>query len=396
MKIYLVGGAVRDELLGLSINENDWVVVGSSFEEMKSKNYKQVGKNFPVFLHPKTKEEYALARIEKKDGSGYTGFTTNSNKEITLEEDLKRRDITINAIAKDFNGNFIDPYDGIGDLKKRRLRHISDSFLEDPLRVLRVARFHAKLAHLGFRIENKTKELMREISRNRELLTLSSERVWCEFEKGICERSPQIFIQTLYECGALKVLLPELDSCFHNEDNMKNTLKSLEYAGNKNFDGPTRWAICLYGINSTSRSKKFSSKIIKLNTSDTSKFKGLSKRISMPNKFRQLAFLSINFSDYILNAENSKPDLIISLLNHCDAWRNESRFEKLLLCCEALSYSSSDIRHKTLSSISFLRTVLLSCKKIKAKEFLDAGIENKEIGDSLNNARKVCITGIKK
>lgn len=396
MKIYLVGGAVRDELLGLSINENDWVVVGSSIEEMKSKNYKQVGKNFPVFLHPKTKEEYALARIEKKDGSGYTGFTTNSNKEITLEEDLKRRDITINAIAKDFNGNFIDPYDGIGDLKKRRLRHISDSFSEDPLRVLRVARFHAKLAHLGFRIENKTKELMHEISRNRELSTLSSERVWCEFEKGICERSPQIFIQTLYECGALKVLLPELDSCFHNEDNMKNTLKSLEYAGNKNFDGPTRWAICLYGINSTSRSKKFSSKIIKLNTSDTSKFKDLSKRISMPNKFRQLAFLSINFSDYILNAENSKPDLIISLLNHCDAWRNESRFEKLLLCCEALSYSSIDIRHKTLSSISFLRTVLLSCKKIKAKEFLDAGIENKEIGDSLNNARKVCITGIKK
>lgn len=402
MKIYLVGGAVRDELLGFSIKEKDWVVVGSTPEEMKAKKFIQVGKNFPVFLHPKTKEEYALARTEIKKGAGYTGFITNTHNKISLEEDLKRRDLTINAIAKDQNGNLIDPYKGIKDLKNRKLRHISDSFIEDPLRVLRVARFHAKLAHLGFTIADKTKQLMSVISKNGELSTLSSERVWREIEKGLCERSPNIFIQTLYECGALKVLLPELDCCFHKDDNMQNTdknigkrtLKALKYAADHNFNTAIRWAICLHGIDNTTRSKNFSNKIIEMNPSLTSEFNGLSKRLSIPKKFSQLAFLLVSFSDFILNAEKSKPDLIISLLNHCDAWRNKSKFEDLLLCCEALSSTNIDVKHKSFSSISLLRRVLENCKKIDNKEFIKAGIKDKEIGESINNARKVCISRI--
>lgn len=404
MKIYLVGGAVRDELLGLPIKEKDWVVVGGSIKEMKSNNYKQVGKNFPVFLHPETKEEYALARTEKKISSGYTGFVTNTNKEITLEEDLKRRDLTINAIAKDFNNNLIDPYHGIKDLKNRKLRHISDSFIEDPLRILRVARFHAKLAHLGFSVATETKRLMQKPSINKELLTLPSERVWNEFEKGICERSPHIFIKTLYECGALEILLPELDCCFHKEDNMRNvsenigirTLNALEYAANKNFNGPIRWAICLHGIDSSTRSKNFSNKIIKLEPVAISKLERLSKRLNVPNKFNKLAFLLTNFCDFILDAGNSKPDLIINLLNHCDAWRNESRFEDLLLCCEAIGSTNTIKENKPLSSIFFLRRVLATCKKIKVNEFIDAGMKDKDIGESLNNARKICIAGVKK
>ncbi|RRA40172.1 multifunctional CCA tRNA nucleotidyl transferase/2'3'-cyclic phosphodiesterase/2'nucleotidase/phosphatase, partial [Cronobacter sakazakii] len=203
MKSYLVGGAVRDALLGLPVKDKDWVVVGATPAEMLALGYQQVGKDFPVFLHPQTHEEYALARTERKSGQGYTGFTCYAAPDVTLEQDLQRRDLTINAIAQDDSGEFIDPYHGRDDLKARLLRHVSPAFNEDPLRVLRVARFAARYAHLGFRIAPETLSLMREMAENGELEYLTAERVWKETESALTTRNPQIYFLMLRECGAL-------------------------------------------------------------------------------------------------------------------------------------------------------------------------------------------------
>ena len=211
MKTYLVGGAVRDQLLGLPVHERDWVVVGARPETLLNAGYHAVGKDFPVFLHPETKEEYALARTERKTGRGYHGFECHFSTEVTLEEDLARRDLTINAIAQDQAGNLIDPYQGQADLANKTLRHVTEAFKEDPLRVLRVARFAARFNYLGFSIAAETKALMQEIAASGELLTISRERIWREFERALQSRSPGIFLRVLEECGALAALL-DLDS----------------------------------------------------------------------------------------------------------------------------------------------------------------------------------------
>ena len=209
VKTYLVGGAVRDDLLGLKAVENDWVVVGSTPDEMMAKGFKQVGASFPVFLHPENGEEHALARTEKKQGHGYHGFNVDFHPGVTLEQDLQRRDLTINAIARDKDGKLIDPYGGQRDLQDRVLRHVSDAFVEDPLRVLRVARFAARFAGHGFRVHESTLELMREITRSGELQHLAAERIWREIELALKTPKPSVFVSVLRECGALEALLPE-------------------------------------------------------------------------------------------------------------------------------------------------------------------------------------------
>ena len=214
MKTYLVGGAVRDALLNLPVKDKDWVVVGTSPQAMLALGYEQVGRDFPVFLHPETHEEYALARTERKSGSGYTGFVCYSAPDVTLEQDLQRRDLTINAIAQDEQGRFYDPYGGRADLEQRRLRHVSEAFNEDPLRVLRVARFAARFAHLSFVVADETQVLMRWMVESGELNTLTPERVWKETEKALQTHNPQVYFQVLRECGALAVLFPELDNLY--------------------------------------------------------------------------------------------------------------------------------------------------------------------------------------
>lgn len=209
-KVYLVGGAVRDQLLELPITERDWVVVGATPDDLRQQGYLQVGKHFPVFLHPKTKDEYALARIERKAGHGYQGFICQFSKDVSLEEDLKRRDLSINAMAIDNHGQIIDPYGGLEDIKKKQLRHVSDAFVEDPLRVLRVARFAARFKHLGFKIAPETLALMQDISASGELQYLSVERIWKEFELAFATTYPATFIQTLKDCAALNILAPML------------------------------------------------------------------------------------------------------------------------------------------------------------------------------------------
>ena len=214
MKSYLVGGAVRDGLLGLPVKDKDWVVVGATPQQMLDAGYQQVGRDFPVFLHPNSHEEYALARTERKSGSGYTGFTCYAAPDVTLEQDLLRRDLTVNALAEDADGTIIDPYGGRRDLEQRILRHVSPAFGEDPLRVLRVARFAARYAHLSFRIADETMVLMREMTDAGELAHLTPERVWKETENALGTRNPQVFFQTLRDCGALKVLFPEIDALY--------------------------------------------------------------------------------------------------------------------------------------------------------------------------------------
>lgn len=214
MQIYLVGGAVRDSLLNIPVVDHDWVVVGATPAELLALGYQQVGKDFPVFLNPDSHEEYALARTERKSGQGYTGFTCYAAPDVTLEEDLLRRDLTINAIARSAEGELIDPYGGVADLQARVLRHVSDAFGEDPLRVLRVARFNARFAHLGFRIADETLALMRQMAHSGELAALTAERVWKETEKALQSQSPQVYFQVLRDCGALAVLFPEIDALF--------------------------------------------------------------------------------------------------------------------------------------------------------------------------------------
>jgi len=214
MQTYLVGGAVRDSLLNIAIKDKDWVVVGSTPAELINLGYSQVGADFPVFLHPKTKEEYALARTERKSGSGYQGFNCDFNPDITLEEDLLRRDLTVNAMAQNDDGSIVDPYNGQRDIKEKKLRHVSDAFSEDPLRVLRVARFAARFAHLGFTIADETIELMRDIANSGELALLTPERVWQETERALGESQPWVYFQALRDCNALAIIFPELDNLF--------------------------------------------------------------------------------------------------------------------------------------------------------------------------------------
>jgi len=408
MKTYLVGGAVRDQLLGLSFHERDWVVVGADPQTMLDLNFQQVGKDFPVFLHPETKEEHALARTERKQGVGHTGFEVHASRDVTLEQDLQRRDLTINAIAQDESGHLVDPCNGLTDINQRLLRHISEAFVEDPLRVLRVARFHAKLMHLGFSIAEPTMALMKKISASGELNELSPERIWVEFRKGLSETSPQAFIQTLYQCGALEQLLPELNNCFHHNDNMlgassnigKRTLAALGYAALKQFSPETRWAICLHAIDSSNRPKNLTAKVIGNNKthqilSQDNIIKVVSARLRVPNDFSELAGLTAYYMDFAIHARDAKPDIIVTLLDSCDAWRKPERFKSFLHSCEAIISTSPEQSHQNLGSMALLRTAYQLCNNVSAKEFIEAGISGEAIGESIRNARKVIVAELK-
>src|SRR5699024_2469056 len=257
LSVFLVGGAVRDQLLGLPVHENDWVVVGSTEAQMKTLGFQQVGKDFPVFLHPKSKEEYALARTERKTGHGYHGFTLHAHPSVTLEEDLLRRDLTINAMAQANDGHIIDPYGGREDLKARLLRHVSPAFAEDPLRVLRVARFAARFHHLGFTVAPETLALMRTLSTEEELLSIAPERLWQETHTALAENNPQVYFQTLEACGALTILFPELASLrgvpqpklYHPEvDTLEHQYLALKIAADAHYDVPTRFAVLVHDL----------------------------------------------------------------------------------------------------------------------------------------------------
>ncbi len=344
MQVYLVGGAVRDQLLGIDSYDNDWVVVGATPEMMLAQGYTAVGKDFPVFLHPKNKEEHALARTERKSGSGYTGFDCFFAPSVTLEEDLIRRDLTINAMAMDDSGQLYDPYGGQADLNNRILRHVSDAFVEDPLRVLRVARFAAKLASLGFTVAKETMQLMRDMADSGELNTLTPERVWQEWHKSLSTPRPDVFLSVLRDCGALAVVLPEIDALFgvpqpekwHPEiDTGIHTLMVAEQAAKLSTSLPVRFAAQVHDLGKgvTPESEWPSHKMhchtgLKL-------IKKLCERVRVPNEFKDLALMVCEQHSNIHRAAELKPQTIIKILNKFDVWRKSERLKDILICCQA-------------------------------------------------------------
>nr|WP_216611133.1 multifunctional CCA addition/repair protein [Vibrio jasicida] len=331
-------------MLGIDSYDKDWVVVGSTPEMMQSQGYTAVGKDFPVFLHPKTKEEHALARTERKSGAGYTGFECFFDQSVTLEEDLIRRDLTINAMAMDNDGNLYDPYGGQQDLQAKVLRHVSEAFVEDPLRVLRVARFAAKLAHLGFNVAGETIQLMREIAESGELSTLTPERVWQEWHKSLSTCRPDVFLSVLRECGALAIVLPEIDVLFgvpqpekwHAEiDTGIHTLMVAEQAAKLSDSLPVRFAAQVHDLGKgvTPESEWPSHKMhchtgLKL-------IKKLCARVRVPNEFRDLALIVCEQHSNIHRAAELKPQTIIKILNKFDVWRKSERLQDILICCQA-------------------------------------------------------------
>jgi tRNA nucleotidyltransferase (CCA-adding enzyme) len=344
MDIYLVGGAVRDRLLGRPHHEHDWVVVGATPEAMLALGYRPVGKDFPVFLHPDTGEQYALARTERKTGKGYYGFATRFSPDVTLEEDLARRDLTINAMAQSASGEIIDPHGGRRDLEARVLRHVSPAFVEDPLRVLRVARFAARFAPLGFTVAPETLELMRAIVDGGELEALVPERVWVETERALGEDRPVTYFEVLRACGALGAVLPEVDALFgvpqpekwHPEvDTGLHALQVLEVAAELTGDTTVRFAALVHDVGKGVTPREDWPRHIGHEEAGARLIERIATRLRIPNEHRELAVLAARFHARVHRVGEQRPGTVLELLEHTDAFRRRERFERLLLACEA-------------------------------------------------------------
>lgn len=402
MKTYLVGGAVRDELLGYPFKEKDWVVVGATIDDMITAGYQQVGKDFPVFLHPKTKEEHALARTERKTAAGYKGFEVHASPEVTLEEDLIRRDLTINAIAKDETGEFIDPYDGITDINNKILRHVSDAFAEDPVRILRIARFMARYAHLGFSVASDTMALMQNMVAAGEVDALVPERVWQEMEKALSERTPMSFIETLRECGALKRILPELDCLWgvpqpeehHPEiDTGIHTMMVLEQACKLSDDPQVRFAALVHDLGKGATPKDEWPRHINHEARGADIVKIVCQRLRIPNDYRDLAERTARFHLHYHRALELKPATVVKTLEQLDAFRKPERFEKFLLASEADARGRPGYENKNLPQADYFRQTLAVSREVNVSELRDLGFENMALA---NKIKEVRIDAVKK
>jgi tRNA nucleotidyltransferase (CCA-adding enzyme) len=392
MKIYLVGGAVRDKLLNYPSDENDWVVVGGSPEQMVEQGFQPVGQDFPVFINPQTGEEYALARTERKSGHGYQGFTFHTAADVSLEDDLVRRDLTINAMAEDSNGQLIDPYGGQQDLQNRVLRHISDAFTEDPLRVLRVARFAARYHHLGFTVAPETLALMTSIVDSGEIQHLVAERVWKETERALCEKSPDIYIDVLRQCGALQILLPEVDVLFgvpqradyHPEvDTGIHTLMSLQQAALLSNSAAVRFSVLVHDLGKgitpdhvLPSHKGHEARGLPLVTN-------VCDRLKVPNEHRQLAMAVTEFHLLCHKAFELRPETILKLLKGLGAIKSERRLEEFLLCCEADARGRTGFEDRDYPSSDYLRQARQVVVKTDISDLLNCGTSGAEIGRQL-------------
>lgn len=355
MKIYKVGGAVRDRLLGLPVADVDWVVVGTTAERMQALGYRPVGADFPVFLHPETGAEYALARTERKSGTGYGGFVFHASPEVTLEEDLRRRDLTINAMAEDDDGHVIDPYNGRADLQQRWLRHVSPAFAEDPLRVLRVARFAARYAPLGFRIAPETLALMQTLSASGELLALTPERSWKEISRALMETAPQVFFEMLKACGALDVLLPEVAS-----------LEPLHQAALAAQPLTVRWA-CLLPHLETPQA-----------------IAAVGQRFKVPRECQELAQLTGQHHGHALHATALNAQALLELLHAFDVYRRPQRFEEFVNACEMLTRAQG---RSSFPEGQYLRDAAAVARAVPVKPLVEAGHTGQALGDALRQSR---------
>ncbi|QNQ21957.1 multifunctional CCA addition/repair protein [Kosakonia sp. SMBL-WEM22] len=400
MKSYLVGGAVRDTLLGLPVKDRDWVVVGATPQEMLDAGYQQVGRDFPVFLHPQSREEYALARTERKSGSGYTGFTCYAAPDVTLEQDLLRRDLTVNALAQDENGTIIDPFNGQQDLRQRILRHVSPAFNEDPLRVLRVARFAARYAHLSFRIADETMTLMRDMTEAGELAHLTPERVWKETESALRTRNPQIYFQVLRDCGALKVLFPEIDALFgvpapakwHPEiDTGIHTLMTVSMAAMLSPEVDVRFATLCHDLGKGLTPPALWPRHHGHGPAGVRLVEGLCQRLRVPNELRDLAKLVAEYHDLIHTFPVLQPKTIVKLFDSIDAWRKPQRVEQIALTSEA------DVRGRTgfeaidYSQGRLLRAAWEVARAVPTKAVIEAGFTGAAVREELTRRRVAAV-----
>lgn len=372
---YLVGGAVRDQLLGRKVHEYDWVVVGATPALMLAHRFKAVGKDFPVFLHPDTHDEYALARTERKTAPGYYGFAVHADPSVTLEQDLLRRDLTINAIARAADGALIDPYNGLADLENRVLRHVSPAFSEDPLRVLRVARFAARYHALGFRIADDTLALMRRISTRHELNALAAERVWRETVRALGEPHPVEYFRVLRACGALAMLFPELDRLYgvpqtaqwHPEiDTGVHNEMALQQASRLSPDPHVRFAVLCHDLGKGITPDNILPAHHGHEESGAKLVKALCRRLTVPTAFRDIAVHTARYHTHCHRALTLKPTTLVKILMALDGLRKPERFEHFLLACEADARGRTGFEDTAYPQADFLRGALQALKKAQA------------------------------
>lgn len=396
MKTFLVGGAVRDALLRLPVKDRDWVVVGATPDSMLAEGYQQVGRDFPVFLHPRSREEYALARTERKSGNGYTGFVTQFAPDVTLEQDLQRRDLTINAIAQSDSGELIDPYGGQRDLAQRQLRHVSAAFNEDPLRVLRVARFAARFAHLNFRIADETQALMREMAVSGELAHLTAERVWKETEKALLTRNPQVYFQVLRDCGALQVLFPEIDNLYgipapikwHPEiDTGIHALMTLAMSAALSDQLDVRFATLFHDVGKALTPPEKWPSHHGHGLAGVTIVEALCQRLRVPNQVRDLALVVTEFHDVVHTIERQSADALIALFDRIDAWRKPDRVEKMALTSEADARGRAGLESMAYPQGDYLRLAFALAQAVPTKDVVAAGFKGAEVREELTRRR---------
>lgn len=373
MQTYIVGGAVRDELLGYPIKDKDYVVVGSTPEQMVAAGFRPVGKDFPVFLHPKTHAEYALARTERKTAKGYKGFVVHASPEITLEQDLARRDLTVNAIAKNEAGELVDPFRGIDDIKSKTLRHVSDAFVEDPVRILRIARFSARLA--DFNIAPETLSLMQQMVDAGEVDALVAERVWQELAKGLMEKKPARMFEVLRSCGALKRIIPELDNLWgvpqppqhHPEvDTGVHVMMVLDYAAQKAFSLPVRFAALMHDLGKGTTPKEMLPRHIGHEERGVHLVKEVCKRLRVPNDCKELAVMVAKFHGKLYQSLDMRPSTLLEFLIQLDAIRQPERFNGFLQACEADSRGRTGLENCPTPAADLMRKVLDAAFSIDA------------------------------
>lgn len=405
MKIYLVGGAVRDQLLNYPVKEKDWVVVGATVKEMLELGYQQVGKDFPVFLHPETKDEHALARTERNTAPGYRGFEVHASPEVTLEEDLIRRDLTINAIAEDEDGNIVDPYNGQNDLKLKLLRHVSTAFSEDPVRILRVARFAARYAHLGFTVADETLQLMQQMVKSGEADVLVAERVWQEFNKALNERNPEVFIQVLRDCHALKIILPEIDALFgvpqpiehHPEiDTGIHTLMVLQQASLLTKEPSTRFASLCHDLGKALTPKKNWPSHHGHEALGIKPIKELCTRLRIPNNFRELACITAEFHLHVHRAFEIKKSTLLRTIEKVDGMRKPERYEQFLIACTADIRGRPGYENHPYPQANYYREALKIIKSIDIEVLKEAGLQGKEMANAIHTARQSALNKLLK
>jgi tRNA nucleotidyltransferase (CCA-adding enzyme) len=401
MKVYEVGGAVRDALLGLPVKERDWVVVGASPEELTAQGFRRVGKDFPVFLHPRTGEEYALARTERKTAPGYTGFTFDTAATVTLEEDLQRRDLTINAIARSVDGELIDPWSGRADLAARVLRHVSPAFREDPLRVLRVARFAARFAPLGFTVAPETLELMKEIVAAGEMEALRPERIWQETVKALGTDRPDVYFETLQRCLALPRVFPEVAALFgvpqperwHPEiDTGVHTLLALRAAAALSASEAVRFAVLTHDLGKATTPSELLPQHLGHEQRSEDLLMQLCARLPVPNRFRDLALLVARHHGTVHKATELKPQTILRIITAADGIRQPERFEEFLLACEADARGRKGLEQRPYPQAEQWRLALRAARAVDAGRVrAERQVEGEALGRALHDERLVAI-----